>query len=36
MESLHQEPQFITIKEQIERDIEEARAKVESIALATP
>jgi len=34
MESLHQEPQFIAIKEQIERDIAQARSEVESFAIA--
>ena len=34
MESLHQEPQFIAIKEQIERDIAQARSEVETFAIA--
>ena len=34
LESLHQEPQFAAIKQQIERDIAQARSEVESLTLA--
>jgi len=34
LESLHQEPQFAAIKQQIERDIAEARSEVETLAIA--
>ena len=34
LESLHQEPQFIAITQQIERDLEQARSEVESFAIA--
>ena len=33
-ESLHQEPQFIAIRQQIERDVEQARSEVESFTFA--
>ena len=34
LESLYQEPQFVALKEQIERDIVQARSEVESFAIA--
>jgi len=34
LESLHQEPQFASIKQQIERDIAQARSEVESLTIA--
>ena len=34
LESLHQEPQFIAITQQIESDLEQARSEVESFAIA--
>ena len=34
LESLHQEPQFIAIRQQIERDLEQARSEVETFTLA--
>ena len=34
LESLHQEPQFIAIRQQIERDIQQARSEVESLTIA--
>jgi predicted Zn-dependent protease len=34
MESLHQEPQFVAIKQQIERDIAQARSEVETLTIA--
>lgn len=34
LESLHQEPQFIAITQQIESDLEKARSEVESFAIA--
>jgi TolB-like protein/Flp pilus assembly protein TadD len=34
LESLHQEPQFIAIRQQIERDIQQARSEVESFTFA--
>ena len=34
LESLHQEPQFIALRQQIERDLEQARSEVESFAIA--
>lgn len=34
LESLHQEPQFVAIKQMIERDIAQARSEVESLAIA--
>lgn len=34
LESLHQEPKFIAIKQQIERDIAQARSEVESFTIA--
>jgi len=34
LESLHQEPQFAAIKQQIERDIAQARSEVETLAIA--
>ncbi len=34
LESLHQEPQFVAIKQQIESDIERARSEVESLTIA--
>ena len=34
LESLHQEPQFVAIKQQIERDIAQARSEVESFTIA--
>jgi hypothetical protein len=34
LESLHTEPQFAEIKQQIEKDIVQARTEVESFALA--
>jgi len=33
LQSIHQEPQFIAIRQQIERDLEQARSEVESFAL---
>jgi TolB-like protein/predicted Zn-dependent protease len=34
LESLHQEPQFVAIKQMIERDIAQARSEVESLTIA--
>ena len=34
MESLHQEPEFVAIKQQIERDIAQARSEVETLTIA--
>jgi TolB-like protein/Tfp pilus assembly protein PilF len=34
LESLHQEPQYVAIKENIERDIAQARSEVESLTIA--
>jgi len=34
LESLHQEPQFVAIKQQIERDIAQARSEVETLTIA--
>jgi hypothetical protein len=34
MDSLRQEPKFVSIKEQIEKDVNQARVEVESFALA--
>ncbi len=34
LESLHQEPKFVAIKQQIERDIAQARSEVESFTIA--
>ena len=35
LESLHSEPQFAEIKQQIEKDIVQARTEVESLTFAT-
>jgi hypothetical protein len=34
LESLHQEPKFVAIKQQIERDIAQARSEVETYSIA--
>ncbi len=34
LESLHQEPKFVAIKQKIERDIAQARSEVETLAIA--
>jgi tetratricopeptide (TPR) repeat protein len=34
LESLHQEPQFVAIKQKIERDIAQARSEVETLTIA--
>jgi hypothetical protein len=34
LESLHQEPEFVAIKQQIERDIAQARSEVETFSIA--